>query len=320
MRIAVRQLRLPSRRGSPQVALLLALPLAFAAVSGTGCGVEEPSVDLIAPDASRAGDYGTLGPYGARVTRRALSSSAGSVDADVTMPFGLDDEGPFLPVVFVQGGFVPVERYRWLGRHLASRGFLVLSPAHALDLAFFQQENGLVALRGAKAASEDRDDALFELLRDAPSALLGHSLGGVVAGNVWNGAPADELRDLVLLASEPDPGTDFSGRTEGTVLSISGSRDERITPPEVAAGALAFPSAQVAIVDGMNHYQLTDDPKADELEKDGEPTIDVDEARRRTMILVDALLEALSGGTAYPFADPASWPEGLLPPDELNEL
>lgn len=274
-----------------------------------------PAERLLEPDPGWTGQPGERGPYGVELTSLRLSDGLTlGVDTEVALPFRSDGPaGPLPAVVAVQGGFVPVERYRWLAVHLASRGYVVLAPRHPLDLAFFGQDNGLAALRAARRASDDGSGELSHRITGAPASVVGHSLGGVVATKIWLRAPSDEVANLGLLAAIPDPADDAAARTAGRVLALAGSRDEKIGPAEIAAGAAAFDSAQVAVIAGMNHYQYTDRATPDELSQDGAPTTTDASARRAVLTLLDALVDDAAGRAPWPFADPADWPAGVAP-------
>lgn len=275
------------------------------------CGLPEAELVLEANE-ERTGVPGAPGPFGVLRADRHLDSGAGATDAEVFVP---DADGPFPVAVFVQGGLVETPRYRWIGEHLASRGFVALLPKHPFDLAFFAQDNALFALRGARKRSDEGEDPLLGgRLEPGPAAVLGHSLGGVVGSKAWQRTGPEEIGALVLLASVPDPADTFDGR-EGPVWSITGSADGRITPEEVVIGAEAFDEAMVAVVEGMNHFQLTDDASQGDLDSDGEPGIALETARERTLTLVDGLLNALTGRGPNPYEDPERWPEGVRLPE-----
>lgn len=270
------------------------------------CGPEEPFTEVLAPDADASGAPGERGSLGVEASRRVLVDDEGrSVESLVYRPVG---EGPFPPVVFIQGGLVSAERYEWAGVHLASRGAVVALPEHAFDLALFSPDNPDIALGGLRANEET---AAF---LDGPALALGHSLGGVLAANSWQRSGVDDFLHLALLASIPDGEQSFPGKDGGRVVSVVGSRDQSLTPDEARDGAEDLPDVTGAIVDGMNHYQWTDDATEGELDGDGEPTLSLEEARRLGMTLVDALLEDLRGDPAPLLDDPSLWPEGL---DEL---
>jgi hypothetical protein len=287
------------------LALLSLLLLALA------CAPNAELAEVLAPERGAGASLGERGAYGVLRARRSFGAGLGSSSTEVSVPF-LDDRevGPRPPVVFLQGGLVPAERYRWLTTHMASRGFVVLSPDHLLDLAFFSQDASLQALRGAREQAQDPDDPLFGRVGQEPGLILGHSLGGVVAAKAYANTEPSELSHLALLASEPDPADSFGGRA-GRVLSVTGGADGRIEPERVAKGARAFPAALVAEVEGMNHFAWTDEPTEGELSSDGEATRPLDEVRADALFLLDSMLEDLTGRAAPALGDPGRWPAAV---------
>lgn len=57
---------------------------------------------------------------------------------------------PWPVVVFVQGGLVAAGCYRWIVDDLATRGYVVALSAHMADLAFFESDNAVLALRAVQ--------------------------------------------------------------------------------------------------------------------------------------------------------------------------
>jgi pimeloyl-ACP methyl ester carboxylesterase len=294
-------------RGLPCLALL-----------ATAC--VDPGQVLLAPDPGAPDAYGERGPYGVRLVQRTLRGRVDqAIDVDLYAPEWIDglDPGPFAPSLVVQGGLVAVERYRWLGVHLASRGSLVIAPHHVADLAFFDQGQAVDALHAARRAALDPRDPLSDMLSQDAGLVLGHSLGGVVATKAWLDEPS-ALHGLVLLASLPDPADDLSVRSDGHVLSVSGTRNGRTSSAEFYAAARTFHAPlSVAFVRGMNHYQFTDDATASELAGDGVAEIELEPARRLALFLVDALLDEARGTRSAIWHQPERWPDGLLPPAEV---
>lgn len=312
---------LPASRGQARGALaIVATPLVPLVLLASLACAPEPAL-LLGHDASRVGAPGDDGPHGSLLLSRAFRVRGDRVvDTDVIAP--TDDDatvarGPFPPVLLVQGGSVTVERYHWLATHIASRGFVVVAPHHALDLAFFSQGDGLDALTALRRASDnDGDGDLGGRVDDGPALSIGHSLGGVVASNAFAGDEGG-VTHLVLLSAVPNPGVDVS-RPTGRVLSVAGGNDGLIDVDEVKDGAAGFrATTTVARVDGLTHFQLTDDPTDENLEREGATsTLSVAEARRRALFLVDAMLADLRRDPegARLLDDPATWPEGVVVP------
>lgn len=297
---------------------MLVATLTAAALTCLSCA-PEPTL-LLSADGDRAGAPGDDGAFGALLLQRSMRVRGDRVvDADVVAPTDDDDgvaAGPFFPVLLVQGGSVSVERYHWLAAHIASRGFVVVAPHHAFDLAFFSQGDGLDALAALRRAGEGDDVFLRGRIADAPALSIGHSLGGVVASNAFAGDEGG-VTHLVLLSAVPNPGVDVSRRS-GRVLSVAGGNDGLITPEEVEDGARAFrATTTVAVVEGLTHFQLTDDPTDENLEREGTTSpLSRDEARARALFLVDAMLLDLQRDPsgARLLDDPAAWPEGVVTP------
>jgi pimeloyl-ACP methyl ester carboxylesterase len=296
-------------------------------VAGPGAlGCAPAPTLLVAADADRDDAPGRDGPFGALLVARTVRVRGDRpVDVDVVAPT-VDDttvaDGPFLPVLLVQGGSVPVERYHWLAQHIASRGFVVVAPHHALDLAFFSQGDGLDALAAVRrlgdpspsASSADPD--LGGRVAEGAALAIGHSLGGVVASNAFAGDPGG-VTHLALLSAVPNPGVDV-GRTDGRVLSLAGARDGLITVDEVVEGAAAFrATTTVAVVDDLTHFQLTDAPTDENLRREGTTSpLAPEEVRPRALFLVDAMLFDLQHDArgVEVLDHPERWPAGLRLP------
>lgn len=300
---------------------LLALALVGAAIGATGCGPERVK------NASDDRGLGDFGPYAVDRFDRTLRVRVDeSLFTEVYRPvdaFETPLQNAPLAVV-VQGGLVPIERYRWLAIHLASRGMLVAMPQHPLDLAFFGQPNGIDVAHAVRAASKDEGDPLFGAVADTQGLITGHSLGGVVAAKGWTFAPG-QFSHLAMIAGIPDPADveAIEERQGGKVLSVVGSVDANIGPQEVAAGAAPFGNrALVAVVEGANHFQYTNAPTADELARDGEPTVSLEEAHQRALALIDlfiADLVPLPAGVDASIGRPASWPTGTVEYAAFND-
>ena len=238
-----------------------------------------------------------------------------SVTTEVMVPMSGDEvaTGPFPAVLLVQGGAVTVDRYRWLAAHMASRGFVVFSPHHLWNLALFQTGNGLDTLDAARRLAKE-GDTFLPLDPNLPGLAVGHSLGGVAASSAW--LDPDLVRNLVLFASTPNPNDDLSVREglSGRVMSVTGSADGLISPQTVVESAAVFPvDTRVAMVEGMNHFQFTDDPSSKDLEKEPVPTVDTREGRRLAQFLLDVALAEVAGEDITPWLDTNTWPTGLTP-------
>lgn len=300
----------------PLVHSLLASALALAACTA------EPEVTLEPAPGARAA-LGERGPYGAARIERSLRARVDdTIQVEITLPVRADGElldGPLPVVLFVHGGLVGAPRYRWIAEHVASRGHVVIAPAHVFDLALFQSGNALDALEGARALDEAGDPDLAGRLSDEPAVAIGHSLGGVVAAGAWLQRP-DLVRHLVMLASEPAPGEPLAEREHdpaSRVVAVVGTEDGLQLPDEALAGVEELSKAGAPVtfglVDGMNHFQFVEDPTAGELGRDQESTRPLGSARSLSLYLLDATLAASRGLPAGDVLDdPSAWPDGLL--------
>lgn len=246
---------------------------------------------LLAPDATRTGTLGTDGPFGAsQLIWRAQARISERIWVKGVVPVdeaGAPVSGP--TVMLVQGGLVDVERYVWLARHLASRGYPVLMPWHPLDLAIFASGNAEIAYEDAVDSPPEVVNGIFEPTR----AIGGHSLGGVVASMGW---ARDDWDGLILMASFPAASTPVEDRN-GPVLSLIGSVDGSADLADVEAGADRFAGpVQFGIIDGMNHYSWTDDASTRELAGDGTATRPTAETRQDGLYVMDTWLDAVLKG------------------------
>jgi len=292
-------------------ALLITVTTLGACTTDQGEVVLEP-----APEASL--ELGLRGPHGVeRQTRRWRVRVEDRVDVDVFIPLDARQrhlDGAHPVALVIQGGAVEHTRYAWIAEHLASRGFIAVLPDHSLDLAFFEQGNGADVV-----ARLERDPELGALVSPRPGAVIGHSLGGVVASNTWLRSP-ERFSHLVLLASIPAASYDFEARPrhdDHVILSMTGELDGRIAPDEVIAGIEQMSSAPAqlhgAVIDGMNHMQWASDYTDAELENDLAPTITDEEARFKGLFLLDAALHPLiAPGTPSVLDEPMLWPVGAL--------
>lgn len=251
-----------------------------------------PDLEVLRPaDPSADGVPGADGPWGVgRVSLRVAVSPTEARATDVFVPLDGDDapaRGRPL-VAVIQGGFVRPDRYAWIAEHVATRGFVSTLPRHRLDAALLEPD---VDARVRALLMEDPDRRAW-LATDAPVVPVGHSLGGVAA-SVWYVDDPDAVVAIALLASNPAPGTPVEEAPARPALAITGTRDGLISPDEVQVGLERFPGPrELAVVDGMTHFQWTDDPKPGDLRRDGDPGRGVDAVRRDALQALDAFLDA----------------------------
>ncbi len=282
------------------LSFLLSVLLLLAACGGLPTSGEV----LLEPDDSRTGTEGGDGPRGvARIEFRFQARVTEAVAVEVTYPANtlgtLDGSGvPYPAVVLIQGGAVEVKRYQWLATHLASRGYVVVAPHHAADLAILERDNAALALGKVRGWAGEVGNLLSGALDPlAPVAIAGHSLGGVVSAMNWVEGEEDYAA-LALFASYAAAGTDVEAREGTPVLSLVGSEDGKALPDEVESEFQRFADpAWFGVVEGMNHYGWTDDPTALELSGDGAASRPVEEVRIEVLNVLDAFLDSALRGT-----------------------
>lgn len=259
-------------------------------------GPSEVVVDL-QPDPDRTGLDGADGPHGvAHTTFSVQARVTDVVDYEVAWPAlasgAFDEEaGPCEVVGFIHGGLVAADRYRWLVTHLASRGYCVLSADHDLDLAIFESDNTSRALDDALARSETGRGPLAGALGNR-AAVMGHSLGGVVATFRWVADPRFE--GVGILASWAAEGTPVAAQAGRPSLSLIGSEDRAGEATQEAFEQYArFEEPRFfGVVEGMNHYDWADGASDDNLLSDGVPTRPREETRRDAQRVLDTWLDA----------------------------
>jgi dienelactone hydrolase len=291
------------------------LGLALFATVFIACAPPEPT-RLLKPDFSIEPNWGTDGPFGVAhmqmdmtilIDRRAR--------VEVFLPLETDTDlaqGAFVPVIFGQGGLVSAERYTQLATHITSWGHVVVIPHHVGDLALLESARMLEVLRQTRRLSEEGHPHLGGLIADRAAVAVGHSLGGVMAAQVWHDAPG-EVGTLVLLASVPafeSASRDLPNAVEaGPVITLRGTRDGRLDEEDFIASLEAFGEKPVAVhIEGMNHMQWADDPTEAELADDGEATLSTEDALAQAFFFVDGALAAARGEDASELGNKAQWP------------
>ncbi len=274
----------------------LTRPLLLIALT-VGCA-QPPVLELVlAPDGEAAGDDGQRGPFGvARASYRTQARVSEAVRFEATWPAleggDLDPSGaPYPCVLSIQGGFVDTERYRWLAEHMASRGYVVLAPRHSVQLAILEPDNASYALDEALERAEvDGDPLQGALDPDGPVAIMGHSLGGVVAAMGWVADP--RVHGVAILASYAAGGTEVEAMAGSPSLLLTGSQDRK-APEEFYPEWERFPEPRWGgVIEGMNHYDWTDDATESELSRDGASTRPTEQSRTDAWRVLDAWLDA----------------------------
>lgn len=288
-------------------------PLTAVAAAALLSGCAPQFTTLTDPDSTRSGALGEDGTYGAVLTQRDLrvrGDRVVGVDIIAATDDGTTPERGAVPVLLVQGGSVPVERYHWLAAHLATRGAVVVAPRFLADLAFFDQADAADSLAAAREVSADDNDALAGVIDDRGALAVGHSLGGVVAASAFEYDRGIEA--LALLASYPDPASTPT-RRDGRVLFLTGDRDGLVQRDDVLAGVQAVRAPVVAAdIAGLTHFQITDDPTEADLDKEGTTGEALEVVRPRLLFLLDALLaDVADTAGADVLDDEARWPVGI---------
>jgi dienelactone hydrolase len=200
---------------------------------------------------------------------------------------------PYEAVIFVQGGFVPEDSYRWLALRLASWGYVVAVPHYALDLAFFGP-------RRASAAYDllvelQQESFLRGQIATSRVAIGGHSLGGVMANAAARRDP--RLQALFLLGSFPGGRGPIS--LFQPLLSIAGQDDCKAPPAQVTEGFERYQAPKLlAEIEGLGHFQFTDDDAKDQAECPPAGTIDQGH-ERISLVLLPFLQKALADDTSF---------------------
>jgi hypothetical protein len=238
-------------------------------------------VVLLEADATRDGLDGADGPLAvSRVDRVYPTRVSDAVETIVVYPTEIVAGTP--TVVLDHGGLVDADRYVWLATHLASRGYVVALPRFPMLLAITAPGNGVAALDGVLG------DTVGAAL---PAAVGGHSLGGVTGAMAWVTEP--RFTGVYLLASFAAADTDVESRTDGSVLSLIGDQDGSADMGETVDGYARFAAPGLfGVVSGLTHYGWTDDVTESEAAKEDTPNRPVDEARRDSLRVFDAWIDA----------------------------
>ncbi|MEW5741008.1 MAG: alpha/beta hydrolase [Myxococcota bacterium] len=253
----------------------------LSALAVTGCGLAAPSSGEVVSDG-----VGT-----AIFEVRARSTDVVSVQVF----YPSDDSGRAVggrhpAFVFVQGGFVGVDRYEWLGERLARAGYVVALPRHVLDLAFFAVENGEEARQ--LLVAPPAGSLLVEQVDEARIAVGGHSLGGVVATKL---ALLGGYQALVLEASYPDSADvkALAGFSQPS-LSLAGGNDCSAPLEKVQSGWNHLPTpTALSVMAGVTHYQFTDSDRED-VQRGCASGVSLEEAHERIAASVQGFLDAVN--------------------------
>ena len=266
-----------------------------------GCASPGEVELMLDPDPSATGEDGQRGPHGAaRATYRTQGRVSDAIEFEATWPATDTGElagGPFPVVLSIHGGFVGPERYRWLAEHMATRGYVVLAPEHTLGLAIVESDNASYALDEIEERNDEPNDPLFgAIVVGEPVACTGHSLGGTVSAMRW--VADDRIGALGIWASYPPDDTDVESMAGAPALLLTGSED-RIPTQEFLDRWERFPEPTwKGVVEGMNHYDWTDDASDADLAKDGTSLRPLEETRPDAWRVIDSWLDATLLGDA----------------------
>lgn len=255
---------------------------AFCALFGASCQLASPQVGTaVSPGVARA-------DFEMRLNDTDLVKVPVFFPADES---GHGLAGPHPAAIFIQGGFVKPSRYEWQAQELARAGYVVALPQHFLDLAFFGVDIG----EGARdLLVRPPTSVLSELVDGNRVAVLGHSLGGVVAVKL---ALTGRFGALVLEASFPDQ-ADVAAvaawNRPSLVLAAQNDCSAKLDGVKSGWQQLASPTA-LMVLEGATHYQFTDS-QAEDVQRKCEPTASIDETHARiTQALTAFLGPALDG-------------------------
>lgn len=268
--------------------------LACAQCGGTPDG---PGALSTPPSPAREGVDGADGAFGAAWVGFATQARVtDEVVVEVTFPARADGtldaaRAPYPPVVFLQGTGIGGDRFRWLAAHVATRGYVVIAPGHPLNIAAFEPDNASIALAAVRAAASGSGTLRGAVAPGAPAAIMGHSLGGIIAARQWISNAA--FRGVALLAAQPADRDDVARRAGSPALVMAGTSDVPAPPSSVQAGFARFAAPRdFGLVEGMNHYGWSDSVTGSELSSDGPRPADLAATRRAALAVVDAWLDA----------------------------
>lgn len=261
----------------------------------SGCGLSSPAVGRVVSEGVGEAFFETRANETDVLRVRVLFPAQSD---------GRPKPGPHPAVVYVQGGFVPTQRYAWQGEVLAAQGYVVAMPDHTLDLAFFSIENGAVA-RELLVAPPAK--SLLEGLVDANSiAVAGHSLGGVVAIKL---ALLSGFRAVIVQASFSDSADDAKLASLGMPsLFMAGEKDCQAKLTQVETGWAKMPSPTALVVlPGMTHYGFTNTDADDAVKCPPEAPIETSHARIAASMtgFLNAAFDGAVGETALRAVDGA---------------
>lgn len=186
--------------------------------------------------------------------------------------FSSQVDEPTFGIILYPGGRVDARSYAPLARELALRGYLVIVPRMALNLAVFSPD------RAAEAIDSNPHIRGW--------AVGGHSLGGAMAAGYAHNNPG-QVDGLILLAAYPAGSADLSD-SGLTVVSIYGTEDGVLSESRFTKGIELLPddTSYVSIAGG-NHAQFG---SYGSQAGDGQATIEPEEQLLRTTEAISSAL------------------------------
>ncbi|MEC9484782.1 MAG: alpha/beta hydrolase [Candidatus Izemoplasma sp.] len=145
--------------------------------------------------------------------------------------YQFSDEANTQEIIIIPGGLVDASAYLYLGSELFTYGYdvTIIKPPFYLAIISPNQAKQYIS-------------------SDKETILIGHSLGGVVAGSI---ASSEDVESLVLLASYAT-----NDVTDMPVLSIRGSNDLILDSKAYNDNFEQFSTAKEVVLDGGNHSQF----------------------------------------------------------------
>jgi dienelactone hydrolase len=175
-------------------------------------------------------------------------------------------------VLFYPGGAVAPEAYTQMLAGIAQKGYTVCTVKMPLDLAVFDAKKGLKYL--------DKFAGVRRWI------IVGHSLGGAMAGDVIE-SDSDKFKGLVFLAAYPNKSLkDIAIPT----LSIYGSNDKVADQSKIKDEAKYPNAARFIEISGGNHAQFG---TYGAQKGDGDASISANEQHKQTQNAVLGLLVGL---------------------------
>ena len=177
----------------------------------------------------------------------ALAALESNAQVTVTqaewLVFTPTDAPPTTGYIFYPGGLVDARAYAPYAQDIAAEGYLVVITPMPLNLAVFN----------SGAAAEVLSHPDFAGITQW--AIGGHSLGGSMAASFVDGS--EGIEGLALWASYPAGGSDLSGRTDLTAVSIYGTRDGLIPIETIDESRPLLPAdTRFLRLEGGNHAQF----------------------------------------------------------------